>query len=235
MWRKASSPEEATALARSPRATIAMLELQGILLVEGSGDYRGARALFEQARALQEQTGHHEGATIMRRLVAEAMLLEGDHEAAVSALRELVPLSQELGDPVRQAINFRLLGLALLRQGQLAEAQAALASAVSRELEVGDRRGMIDSLLALAAVAGDLAELEQAARLWGAAEAALESCSHILDTVDRLTYEHYLPRARAQLAPPAWETAWAEGRRLSLEQAVDEALEAASPSSPPPP
>ncbi len=227
--------EEATALARSPEAAALTLSLQGVLLLEGSGDYAGARALFEQSRALCEQTGDLGNATIMRRLVAEAMLLEGDQEAAVVALRELVPLFQELGDPFGQAHTFRYLGIALLRQGQLAEAQAALASAVSLTLEMGDRRTTIDCLLALAAVAGEFAELERAARLWGAAEAALESWSHKLEALDRLTYEHYLPKARAQLASAAWETAWAEGRRLSLEQAVDVALVAASSSGAPSP
>ncbi len=227
--------EEATALARSPEAVGGMLGLQGMLLLEGSGDYAGARALFEQSRAQAEQAGDLLNATIMRRLVAEAMLLEGDHEAAVAALRELVPLFEELRDPSRQALNFRCLGLALLRQDQLAEAQAALARAVSLALELGDRRVAIECLFALGAVAGELAELERAARLWGAAEAALESGSHKLEAVDRLSYEHYLARTRAQVAPAAWETAWAEGRRLSLEQAVDVALEAASSSSAPSP
>ncbi|MDQ3874764.1 MAG: NB-ARC domain-containing protein [Actinomycetota bacterium] len=182
-------------------------------------DYEQARALFEEAAAVGERVGDARNATIARINVAEAMLLAGDSQAAVSTLRELLPRVEELGDPYMNGYSLRLLGLALLRQGKPREAQAALQEAISLTVVLGERRSVTDCLLALGAVAGELSRPDQAARLWGAAEAALESASYTLYAVDRLSYERYLASTRAQLPEQAWKKAWAEGRRMSLNQA----------------
>jgi hypothetical protein len=41
---------------------------------------------------------------------------------------------------------------------------------------------------------------------------------------DRKDYERYLASARAQLDEAAWEAAWQEGQAMTLEQAVEYAL-----------
>ena len=68
--------------------------------------------------------------------------------------------------------------------------------------------------------------LEHAARLWGAAEALLEEIEAIAypHASDPLLRRDRVDAARARLDQQTWELAWAEGRAMTTEQAIAEAL-----------
>ena len=66
---------------------------------------------------------------------------------------------------------------------------------------------------------------ERAARLAGAAEALREASGYELEPADRAFRERYSAEVRAALGEAALEGAMAEGRALTLEQAMAEALE----------
>ena len=125
-----------------------------------------------------------------------------------------------------------VLGVALWNLGTIAllEAESGRAAALHREgleraQEIGDLLGIVMGLMGVAAVAGMQGESAKAARLYRAAEALGESAQMPLQEQDRAVYERFVFSAR----PPAYErtcnAAWAEGRALPLEQAVEDALE----------
>jgi non-specific serine/threonine protein kinase len=60
--------------------------------------------------------------------------------------------------------------------------------------------------------------------LWGAAEVLYEAIGITLARVQRHHYGPYIEAARAQVEEAAWEEAWAEGRAMALEEAVEYAL-----------
>ena len=68
--------------------------------------------------------------------------------------------------------------------------------------------------------------LRRAARLFGAAEAIREQVASPIMSLDRGPYERGLAALRAHLDAAALQVAWAEGRALTLEQAIAYALEA---------
>ena len=70
-------------------------------------------------------------------------------------------------------------------------------------------------------------QAQQGARLLGAAEALLEAVGAVLDADDRIVYEQGVTSARAQLSEEKFERAWAEGRAMSMERAIEYALEEA--------
>ena len=148
------------------------------------------------------------------------MLLEGDTQAARSTLEELVPRFYAIGDAPAQAYSLRLLGLALLRQGKSHDAETMVREALRVTIGLGDRKMTIDCLVVLGAIAGELSHHERAAHLWGAAETARQASGYTLFTVDRLNYEHHLPKIRAQVPPDVWASAWGKGRQMTLEQAI---------------
>jgi non-specific serine/threonine protein kinase len=73
----------------------------------------------------------------------------------------------------------------------------------------------------------------RAARLWGAAEAllkAIEVTAYVY-APDRSHYQSQVTAARAQIDDDAaWETAWAEGRAMTPEQAVEYATSGEEPT-----
>jgi hypothetical protein len=46
-----------------------------------------------------------------------------------------------------------------------------------------------------------------------------------LETAERQIYDHHLSATRTQLDEATWQGAWEEGRAMSMEQAIEYALE----------
>jgi hypothetical protein len=82
----------------------------------------------------------------------------------------------------------------------------------------------------LAAVASGEEQAEQAARLFGAAEALRESMGTPLPPVYRACHERHVAAARRACGAAAFAAAWAVGRALSLDEAVAEAFRQVAPS-----
>ena len=92
--------------------------------------------------------------------------------------------------------------------------------------EAGDRFGLALCLAGLGDWTGARKEQtrdqrERAVRLLAASSVQLEAIGYVLRPRDRLRYEQGLSAARAQLGEDAFDKAWAEGRALTLEQAID--------------
>ena len=77
-------------------------------------------------------------------------------------------------------------------------------------------------------VAGLRGEAERSARLFGAAEEllrAVEAPVYDYYKPNRSLYERTKDEVRLQLAEPTFRVVWSEGRAMTLEQAVNYALE----------
>ncbi len=93
------------------------------------------------------------------------------------------------------------------------------------KLDSKDRGGAVACLPGLAAVAAARGRTREAVRLFGAVEALLEQLGTSLERNERADYDRYVAAVRTELDQAAFDTAWAEGRNLSLDQAVALALE----------
>ena len=82
--------------------------------------------------------------------------------------------------------------------------------------------GVLEGMASLAAA---LEDDTRAARLWGALESALQVIGATWTPDDLGQDAPYLDTARFRLGESAWEAALAEGRNMTLEEAVEYALE----------
>jgi len=101
--------------------------------------------------------------------------------------------------------------------------------------ELGDRHGSFYFAWALGNVAALRGRPIRAARLWGAAEAIREHMGIMSLTRFELAhsgYEQHLASARSSLDEKTWAAAWAEGRFMSPDQAIEYALSAENPATP---
>src|SRR5579871_1919807 len=92
--------------------------------------------------------------------------------------------------------------------------------------ETGDRRGLAFSLETFAGLAFKEERLEQAAALWGAAEALREELGSPLSPNATEEYGRDVAEVRQALGEEAFLAAWAKGCAMSLEQAIAYAREA---------
>jgi hypothetical protein len=79
-------------------------------------------------------------------------------------------------------------------------------------------------LQGLGAVALAQGETERAARLLGATQAVREAVDFSLSEEERVSYEALRNTSQEALNESASRAAWAQGRAMALEQAVEDAL-----------
>src|SRR5262249_29204402 len=94
--------------------------------------------------------------------------------------------------------------------------------------EHGVAWGIVESLELLAKVENRRLLRERATRLFGAAEALRHGISFRRPPTEHADYDESVSAACSVLGEPAFETAWAEGQAMTLEQAVAYALEEAT-------
>jgi predicted ATPase/DNA-binding CsgD family transcriptional regulator len=186
------------------------------------------KALCDEAEALQRAFVDRWAIAELLVFLGMAALYEGDHERAVELLEESMESFRDLGDTQRATICVTYLWMAALERGDPERAAALLEEDLRRlqRLEIKPQIQVYDSLMGLAVVAALSRRPARAARLWGAAEAVREAISLSLLLWDHMPtdYEGHLTAARSQLDEAAWEAAWAEGRAMSPEQAVEYAI-----------
>ena len=154
--------------------------------------------------------------------------LQGDLERTEVMLEEVLRLGRELKDKLYVAQPLGDLGYIALERGDLERAGALLRESLLMSQEMGEARGILAVLDELARLAAAGGARERAARLWGAVEGLIEATGLSLATFhdDFLGHgERYRAASRAELGEAAWEEALAEGRSMTLDEAVAYALE----------
>ena len=91
--------------------------------------------------------------------------------------------------------------------------------------EVVHWQGTAGCLAAIAAVAATRGDLARAAKLYGAAEAAVRQIAPPFHQADRAEIDRNMDTVRSALDDPSVAEAWREGQEMSLDQAVVIALE----------
>ncbi len=114
------------------------------------------------------------------------------------------------------------------RRGDYESAVGVFAEALRLSVDVGDRSNAAYCLEGVAEVAAEQGQPSRAVRLWGAAATLLATFDPELypHTPDRARRDAAVASARARLGEGPFAEAWAAGERLTLEQAVVEAVEA---------
>jgi hypothetical protein len=125
------------------------------------------------------------------------------------------------------------LSVVALDQGDDERADAHLAESLTLLRELGERWASVQALEMSARLAAeDRSRLEngqrglvRAARLFGATEAIRERLAFPILSEERRSYEHGLAMLRARLDDESLAVGWAEGRAMTLEQAIAYALD----------
>jgi DNA-binding CsgD family transcriptional regulator len=220
--------EESLALSREANDLGGMancLITLGTASLWGSGDLEQARAFFEEGLAISREFG---SASILRAhltALALTLLLQRDLDRAAAFAEEAAALSRKAGDRLLLPLPLTWLGWVALLRGDLERAQALHKESLALSKELGAHKQLTLILLeGLACAAGAEGEAERTSRLFGATEALREAIGFPLEPALRTLEDPFLVGARSQLKEGAWTGAWEEGRRMSVEAAIEYAL-----------
>ena len=118
-----------------------------------------------------------------------------------------------------------VLGALVNAQGDSAQATVILRDGLILQQQFEEQDVQIESLEAIAGVAVGQGRAMRAARLLGAAEALRTTIGVQRAPTALPAYTRDVATARAELGEAAFAAAWVEGRAMTLEQAIAEALE----------
>jgi predicted ATPase/class 3 adenylate cyclase len=189
-----------------------------------AGDLDGARALIERSLAIARQIGdRHREATALSNMVHMQMDI-GDYAAAVAAARTAISVDQSRDDPWGVAINQGNLVVALLHAEGPEPARDVLCDVAADAVALGDLELSIDLLDAAAAIWAGLGHPEQAATLLGAAEKEREVTGIPRPAPDQQLLDRFVEPARTSVSEQDWSDAMTRGSRLSIDEAISEAI-----------
>jgi tetratricopeptide (TPR) repeat protein len=236
--RAIAAAEEAVALAGEAGSAYAAAFSNNVLglLAMRRSDWPAARAAFGEAAEISREAGARAPHASFVMNAAELDFRSGDFDGAAARFTEALSLFDGLGSQAPVWLVARvhmLLGDMASRSRKMDEAAAHYGEALQLSHKVGSVGAEVRSIAGLGRVAFRERAWRRAARLLGAAE-ALETAHQLADasrmTGSPLAAEAIVAEIRMALGEAAFAAAWAEGRALSLDEAVALALEEAAPA-----
>jgi hypothetical protein len=156
--------------------------------------------------------------------LGEIARVNGQDDRAKQNYEAAIAVAEQAGDTRRKYIT--LANLTFIAQHEHDHQRAI---EMSRQVVVlaHDMKSVFDVAIGLHVLCGSLGALgepERAARLLGAAEVALERMGAFVEPTDQSELDRIIADLRALLDETTFQSAWEEGRKMTLEQAVAEAL-----------
>jgi predicted ATPase/DNA-binding XRE family transcriptional regulator len=161
----------------------------------------------------------------------EVARLRGDWDRAEEMFREGATLLEQLDEKGFVAILLDGVGTIAQYRGEYARAYTIHTRALALASQVDDRRVIALALEKIAGVASAQNQCTCAARLLGAADALRATIQSPVESIDRADYDRFLAATRAGLDREAFAARWAEGRALTMDEAIAFALTSLTPNN----
>ena len=153
-----------------------------------------------------------------------ALMRKGDYSSAETIFNDGVRVSREIGMKINEAYCLMFLAALKMRSGNFQQARDNLQESARIFIDVRDRFGPMMSLIYFAELAKVESKLEVATKLFAAVAAICKAAGITLFPIERATLDRSVAELRTQLREASFNAAWAEGRAMTLEQAVAYAI-----------
>jgi predicted ATPase len=201
--------------------------LNNLGILEGTENrLESARSLFEESLALRRAIGDEYGIGETLGNLGLVTRYQHDLASAVRYLDESLELGRRLGDKMSLTIGLNNLGWVSLEQGQVIRATELFRESLDLAQHIAQWPVGVECLAGLASIAVARGQLRRAVRLFGASEALAETTDYELPPEDHARIDRQLAAVREQLGELAFNVAWADGKALSVAEAIDLALAA---------
>ncbi|WP_309721132.1 tetratricopeptide repeat protein [Armatimonas sp.] len=189
------------------------------------GDYASARVYQEESLVIAKELGDRGSIANALNGLGNVAFSQGDYGSARLLYEESLAIKREIGDQKGIAYSLQGLGNVAFSQGDYGSAGGLYEESLVITREIGDLGSIPLTLTNLGNVASATGVLVLASQLWGAAERLREELGTPLSPSDQQEQDPQVAAARATLNDDAaFDAAWAEGRALTMEQAIELAL-----------
>jgi predicted ATPase/class 3 adenylate cyclase/DNA-binding CsgD family transcriptional regulator len=184
------------------------------------GDHATARTMITEGLVLFRKMGDQRGIAYSLNTMGLVSLLEGDAEAARLLQEESLAICKALGDRMGIAYALSSLGGLGLLQGNYVAAHTMYEESLAIAIPSGDKWFTAVCLEGFGRVVAAQEHPAWGVRLWSVAHSLREAIGTPMSPIERAVQEHSIAAARIHLGEEMFEATWAEGRTMTLEQAL---------------
>lgn len=192
-------------------------------VAHAQGDYTTARKLYEESLALDREMGEKWGIAIGLLDLGSVSYLQGDYAAARAAFEESLGMCKEIDEKTKMAGALLGLGLVDLAENK-PEARENILHSLRLRVETGEQVFQTSSLIGMAGLVLQEGNPQFAAKLLGAVASALKGLNAVVEPEVKSFHEGTLAKVKEELGEEGFQSAWEEGAKWSLEEAVKRAL-----------
>jgi predicted ATPase len=189
------------------------------------GDHERATAMQEECLSLAREAGDVQIIAVLTYNLGFTAAMTGEYERAEAFVREAQELFREVGDRSMAPLASNRLGFLALSQDDPDRAEELCVEAIRDLQEQAQIPGIDFALEILGGVAASRGGIRRAARLWGAVAGYRDATGAPWIPEERAMIEAHIDAARPRLEEATWREEWEKGRSMTLDQAVEYALE----------
>jgi predicted ATPase/transcriptional regulator with XRE-family HTH domain len=194
------------------------------MMEEGHSDYGRIKALFEESLAIHRESENKQGVAQCFHNLGHLASLHGDYEYARQLNEQGLVVRQEMGDTWGIAYSYQCLAHIAYDVGDYDRARWLNEQSLVLRRHFGEEACIAYCLMQLGEVHCAQEQPALAARLFGAADHFFEVVGVLMDKADKNRYEHSVAEACRQLGHEEFETLRAQGRAMTLDESVAQAL-----------
>jgi len=187
----------------------------------GLGDPDEALGWLKQANSQSQEIGEEWTISFALNNLGEVARVQGDYERAGRYYRQSEALLRGMGDQGDLARLIHNLGYVDLQAGDLTAAGNRFRESLAMFRRLGNQRGIAECLAGLGGLSSAQSRPLQGVKLLSKAHALMEVAGAAWWPADRTEIERTLQTTRANLDEATFEDAWAAGKGMTLEGAID--------------
>jgi predicted ATPase/DNA-binding SARP family transcriptional activator len=187
-------------------------------------DWEQARRITEEALTINRRLGNRQSEAINLNNLSLLSSYQCDYTAALTLLEAALHINREIGMREWEAGNLLNMGKNACLQGNEQTARAWLTQGLTLSSKLDFKIQIAETLEAFAELEAQAGQRERAARLWGASEVMREAIGSPMALIEQQRHDQAVALFRQEAGASAITMWWAEGRALSMQQAVELAL-----------
>jgi predicted ATPase/DNA-binding XRE family transcriptional regulator len=168
------------------------------------------------------------GNVFSKEFLARQAYVRGDIVTARKYADEVLAYYQEMGVTLRYTTVKSTMAHFLRKMGNFAEALPLYRETIVGYQDLGHRGAIAHQLECFAFIAKAQELGERAVKLFGAAEALREISNSLMTPQEQIEYDQQLAGLRAGMDEAVFTQLWAEGRAMTMDQAIAFAMESES-------
>jgi predicted ATPase len=183
------------------------------------GELHQAQPLFNESIAIFRRLGHVWGMSNVLDHMGRVAVNMGDYPRAQAFFEESVSLVQAQ-NPWGSVWTYEALSNTLMVQGEYAKAEILLSQSLAQYINIQNVGGILTICEGFAALWAARADYAHAVQLVAAVQTLAQAQQIVLARLNLLRMQSTLAIGRQHLDPAAFESAWATGASLNIDEAV---------------